>query len=201
MVSSALPNEGKTFISINLAMSIAAEMNRKVLLVDGDVAKGHVSRTLGFAPEYGLSEILKNDDLNELASIYETNVPGLSLLGSGENDLHMDELFASERMGQLVRRLALADPDRIVLFDAPPLLATTEASVLARLMGQVVLVVEADKTPQGALQEALNVLEDCESVSLLLNKVIIGGLGGAYGYGYGYGYGYNYGYGSEEARS
>ena len=200
MVSSALPNEGKTFISINLAMSIAAEMNRKVLLVDGDVAKGHVSRTLGFEPDIGLSEILKREDLNEVASIYETNVPGLSLLGAGENDLHMDELFASERMGELVRRLALADPDRIVLFDAPPLLATTEAGVLARLMGQVVLVVEADKTPQGALREALNILNDCHSVSLLLNKVVMGGLGGAYGYGYGYGYGYNYGYGAEEAR-
>lgn len=199
MVSSALPNEGKTYISINLAMSIAAEMNRKVLLVDGDVAKGHVSRTLGFAPDYGLSQILNSADLSEHGAIYDTNVPGLSLLGAGENDLHMDELFASERMGQLVRRLALSDPDRIVIFDAPPLLATTEASVLARLMGQIILVVEADKTPQGALREALNIVDDCDFVSLLLNKVVTGGLGGAYGYGYGYGYGYNYGSNPEES--
>ena len=201
MVSSALPNEGKTFISINLAMSIAAEKNREVLLIDGDVAKGHVSRTLGFEPEYGLSDILQSDDLSELGAIYETNVPGLSLLGAGENDLHMDELFASERMGQLARRLALAEPGRVVIFDAPPLLATTEAGVLARLMGQIVMVVEADKTPQGALKEALSLVSDCDFVSLMLNKVISGGLGGAYGYGYGYGYGFSYGYGAEEARS
>jgi len=141
MISSALPNEGKTFVSVNMAMSMAAEMNRKVLLVDADVAKGHVGRTLGYNPEYGLSDILKNPDLSEDGAIAETNVDGLSLLGSGANDMHMDELFASQRMTDLTRRLALADPDRVVVVDAPPILATTEAGVLARLMGQIVLVV------------------------------------------------------------
>jgi len=113
MISSALPNEGKTFVSVNMAMSMAAEMNRKVLLVDADVAKGHVGRTLGYNPEYGLSDILKNPDLSEDGAIAETNVEGLSLLGSGGNDMHMDELFASQRMTDLTRRLALSDPDNI----------------------------------------------------------------------------------------
>ena len=117
--------------------------------------------------------------------------------------MHMDELFASQRMTDLTRRLALADPDRVVIVDAPPLLATTEAGVLARLMGQIVVVVEADKTPQIALAEALKNIDSCNEVSLLLNKVVQGGLGGAYGYGYGYGYeyGYGYGYGAEESQN
>ena len=195
MITSALPNEGKTFVSINMAMSMAAEMNRRVLLVDADVAKGNVGRTLGFEPERGLSDILKDDAPKEREVITETSVPGLSILGAGPQDMHMDELYASERMNELTRRLALYDPDRVVIFDAPPLLATTEAAVLARLMGQVLMVVEADRTPQAALSEALHVISECENVSLLLNKVVQGGLGGAYGYGYGYGFGYGYGYG------
>ena len=86
-------------------------------------------------------------------------------------------------MESICHELAVADPDRVVVFDAPPLLATTEASVLARLMGQVVLVVEANKTPQDAVGESVHILEGCANVSLLLNKTTQRD-SSSYGYGY-----------------
>ena len=185
LITSALPEEGKTFIAINLAMSLSAEFDRSVLLVDGDVPKGDISRQLGVQPERGLSDLLNERDAHPEEAILRTNVDRLSLLLAGEAHEHIDELFASNLMGEITRRLARHDPNRVVVFDAPPLLATTEASVLARHMGQVLVIVEANRTPQDAVVQAVAQLEDCPNVSLLLNKTSRRESG--YGYGYGYG--------------
>ena len=183
MVTSALPGEGKTFISINLAISIAAEMDRRVLLVDGDLAKGDVARQLGIDVDRGLSDILQEANFFSEDGVLTTNIDRLSILPSGKPHEQTDELFASSLMHEIVDRLAKEDPSRIVIFDAPPLLATTEAAVLAGLMGQIVMVVESNNTPQSAVLEGLHQLEQCESVSLLLNKSSKGNLT-SYGYGY-----------------
>ncbi len=188
MITSALPGEGKTFVSINLAMSIAAEMDRRVLLVDADIAKGDVARQLGLEPRRGLSDLLQESNYLSEDAVLDTNIERLTLLLAGEPSDHVDELFASDMMTEIIRGLAEADPDRVVLFDGSPLLATTEASVLARKMGQTVVVVEAGKTPQDAVIQALSQLEDCANVSLVLNKTT-GKDAGGYSYGYGYGYG------------
>jgi receptor protein-tyrosine kinase len=187
MITSALPGEGKTFTAINLAMSMAAEVDRRVLLVDADVARNDVSRQLGIPPSRGLCDLIQESNHLFEDAVLTSNVERLSILPAGSFNEQVDELFASEIMGTVTRALAEADPNRVVIFDASPLLATTEAAVLARHMGQTVVVVEAGKTPQDAVAQAIGHLEGCQNVSLVLNKTS-GDIGG-YSYGYGYGYG------------
>ncbi|HEY5647826.1 MAG TPA: AAA family ATPase [Pseudomonadales bacterium] len=185
MITSSLPGEGKTFISINLAISLAAELDRRVLLVDADVSKGGITEQLGIQVHRGLSDLLYETSYLSEDGVLTSNIERLSILPAGGNTDQIDELFASELMGTITRALADADPDRVVLFDAPPLLATTEAAVLARHMGQVVVVVEANKTPQDAVAHSVAQLEGCSNVSLILNKTSQRDVG-IYGYGYGY---------------
>ena len=196
LVTSALPGEGKTFISVNLAMSLSAEPDRTVVLVDGDVPKGDISRQLGVEPERGLADLLSESVADPEEAILRTNVDRLSLLLAGKQHEHIDELFASNLMGEITHRLAAYDPNRVVLFDAPPLLATTEAAVLASHMGQVLVIVEANRTPQDAVVQALAQLEDCPNVSILLNKT---SRREASTYGYGYGGSYPNRYEQREA--
>ncbi|MGD8629322.1 MAG: XrtA-associated tyrosine autokinase [Gammaproteobacteria bacterium] len=188
MVTSALAGEGKTFTSINLAMSIAMEMDRTVLLVDADVAKPDVTSRLGVEAEMGLIDVLLDDGLTLTDVLLRTDIPKLTLLPSGSRHVHSTELLASERMRQLTLELSSRYPDRIVIFDTPPLLLTSEARVLAGLMGQVVLVVEENITPQHVVKEAVELLHDNEIVGIVMNKGSRGSDGEGYG-GYG-GYGY-----------
>ena len=185
VITSALPGEGKTFVSINLALSIAAELDRTVLLVDADVAKNGVAEALDVKYESGLTDILERGNLHAEDTVMQTNIESLSVLLSGRMLPNIDAIFASDKMTRVMRELADYDPTRIVIVDAPPLHAGTEASVLARMAGQVVVVVEEDKTPQAAVMNWMRQLEGCESVSLILNKARRGLSDHAmYGYGY-----------------
>jgi protein-tyrosine kinase len=188
LVTSSVPGEGKTFVSINLALSIAAELDRTVLLVDADVAKNDIARVLGVSYEQGLTDLLQRGSLNPEDVILQTNVESLSFLPSGRMLPNVDELFASAKMARLLRELAERDPERIIIVDAAPLLAGTEATVLAHLVGHVLVLVEADQTPQSSVAEALEHLKGCESVSMVLNKARRRPSDHvSYGYGYGYG--------------
>ena len=189
MVTSARAGEGKTFTSVNLAMSIAMEMDRTVLLVDADVARARVHKVLGTPPGPGLIDLLLDDKLDVSDVILRTNVPKLSLIPMGRYHSHSTELLASQDMLRLTRELAGRYSDRIVIFDAPPLLLTTEAVVLAGLMGQIVFVIMAEKTPRGAVRDALALLDANKPIGLVLNKSRHGAGDSYYGYGYGYGYG------------
>ena len=184
MVTSSLPGEGKTFCSINLAMSIAMEMGRTVLLVDADAPNPRLLKTLGVSYEQGLLDLLLDDKLQLSDVIIRTNIENLSLLPAGRHNRHATELLASDSMSALLDDLAQRYSDRIILFDSPPLLVTSEASVLASHMGQIVMVVEAEKTPQPAVRQALTLIEDCELTWVLLNKTRH--LAGVDHYGYGY---------------
>ena len=189
LVTSSVPDEGKTFVAINLALSIAAEKDHSVLLVDGDTIKGDVAKVLGIEYETGLTDVLQKGGAYIEDAVMQTNVENLSILPSGPAIPDSDELFASDLMVNVARELADRQQERIVIFDGPPLLAGTEASVLAALMGQVVVVVEADRTQQTTVTEALTQLEGCQSVSLVLNKVARRARDHTrYGYGYGYDY-------------
>jgi protein-tyrosine kinase len=197
MVTSALAGEGKSFTSLNLAMSIAAELDHTVMLVDADVARPSLLRMLGLPPGPGLLDVLEGHlDLSEV--LLRTNIDKLTLLPSGTPQPRATELLASEAMRLMLDDMASRYPDRIILFDSPPLLLTTESRVLASQMGQIVIVVHAEHTPQAAVQQALATIESCPLKMLLLNQAR-SDESGAYGYGYGSGYGYGYGYEHEEA--
>ena len=170
MVTSALAGEGKSFCAINLAMSIAMEMDHTVLLVDADVARPSIPKYLGFKAEMGLLDILLDDKLEPSDVMIKTNVEKLSILTAGRKSRHATELLASQSMSNLLMSIGQRYHDRIVIFDSPPLLLTTEAHVLATKMGQIVLVVEAENTPQKAVMEALRQIESCDVINLIYNK-------------------------------
>ena len=198
MVTSALSGEGKSFTSINLALSIAAEMDHTVMLVDADVARPSILKVLGLEPAPGLLEVLEGKT-DVASTLLRTNVDKLTLLPSGTPHPKATELLASEAMGAFLDDIATRYADRIVIFDSPPLLLTTESRVLASHMGQIVVVVQAGRTLQADVQNALATIESCPIRMMLLNKArAIGKDSYGYGYGYGYGgYGYGYGYGEE----
>lgn len=170
VVTSAMPGEGKTYCAVNLAMSIAMEMDITVLLVDADVARPSVLKVLGLPPEPGLMDILLRDKTGLADVILRTNVPALSILPAGRANKHATELLASRNMSRLLTEIAERYADRIVIFDSPPLLMTTEASTLAAQMGQILLVVEAERTTQHAVKRALRHIEQCPNVNLIYNK-------------------------------
>jgi protein-tyrosine kinase len=184
MVTSAVPGEGKTFCAINLALSIAAEIDTSVLLVDADVVHPDAMQRLGVEAKPGLLDVLAGDAAALADAVLHTNVPKLSLLPAGTPRDMAAEWLASTAMQRLLERLA-AVPHRVVIFDAPPLLGTTEAAVLAPRVGQVMLVVEASRTPAELVAQAFAAIEHGTHVMAVLNK----GRSPAPGYGYGYGYG------------
>jgi protein-tyrosine kinase len=190
LVTSSVPGEGKTFTAANLALSIAMEREKWVLLVDADVAKPSVSKLLGIKPQAGLIDMLVGSGLTLSDTIIKTDIPNFSILPAGALHQHSTELLASDAMKRLVKELSDRYPDRIVIFDSPPLLAATQAPVLANLVGQVVLVVESEVTPQYIIQESISKLESCKVLGCVLNKVKKGFGFTYYGLGYGYGYGY-----------
>jgi exopolysaccharide/PEP-CTERM locus tyrosine autokinase len=186
MITSSLPGEGKTYCAINLAMSIAMELDHTVLLVDADVARPSVLRTLGLPAQRGLMDILVDDKLDLSDVMLRTNVDTLSILPAGTSTPRATELLASLTMTNLVNEIAHRYPDRVIIFDSPPLLLTSEAGVLASHMGQIVMVVEAQDTTQHAVKESLRQLEGCSNVNLIYNKARdIPGIEETYDYHYG----------------
>lgn len=182
MVTSSLPGEGKTFTAINLALSIAMEVGTTVLLVDGDVAHPDFPKRIGIHNSPGLLDLLTRDDLDVSDVLVHTNVENLTIMPAGAHHRRATELLASEQMAVLLRELASRYPDRIIVFDSPPLLATTEARVLASHMGQIVMVVAADSTRQHVVNLALSTIESCEVVMMVLNKADKTDVGSYYGY-------------------
>nr|WP_310463084.1 XrtA-associated tyrosine autokinase [Sphaerotilus sp.] len=182
-VVSAMPGEGKTFFAINLAMSIAMEVDLSVLLVDADVLRPSVLARCGIEPARGLMDVLQSPSIELHDVMLRTNVAKLSILPAGTANAQSTELLASGAMESLLDELASKFSDRIVVFDAPPLIPTTESRVLASRVGQVVMVVEAGKTTHAQVSQAYAAVEQCPVVLSVLNRAR-GKSGEAYGYYY-----------------
>lgn len=195
MVTSAMPGEGKTFTCINLSLSIARERDVSVLLVDADLAKPHITALFGVQDEPGLLDVLDGGVDNLRSVILDTSIPGLRLMPAGRPRDNATELLASARMEEVVSELGREDDARVVLFDSPPLLLTSEARVLASLVGQIAVVVKAGDTPQQAVLDALATLPEEKPTNLILNQARSAGLG-SYMYGTADRYGYGGVYGS-----
>ncbi len=185
MTTSALDGEGKTFTSFNLALSIALEWDYTVLLVDADVGRCALTRLVGLEDSPGLIDVLLDPQLDLARVIATTDMTTMRILPVGCNHPRSTELLASRHMWRVATELAHRYPDRIVLFDSPPLLLASQATVLASLVGQVVLVVEAEKTPQHLVKEALGLLDSSKGVGVVLNKSRQSSKGGYYSGYYG----------------
>jgi exopolysaccharide/PEP-CTERM locus tyrosine autokinase len=184
LVTSTLPGEGKSYTSLNLALSIAQEMDTTVLLVDCDVAKHGVSRMLGIEKARGLVDVLESDSVTLGDVMLQTDVPTLSVVSAGKHNDFVVELLASERMAELANEITSRYSDRVIIFDGPPMLPTPQTQVLASLVGQVVFVIETGKTPQALVEEAIELIPEDMATGLVLNKNE--GLSGRGSYYYGY---------------
>ncbi len=187
MITSSNPNEGKTFVSINLALSIALEQDKTVLLVDADVLRPSINRELEFDARNGLVEYLLSEVSDVSDIIYSTTISNFKIIPAGKPHELTNELLASDRMAALASELAERYPDRIVIFDCPPILGVTETPVLANLMGQAIVVVEESKTKIDDVKRATNQLNENLAIGLVMNKTLKS-TKDTYGY-YGYGYG------------
>lgn len=187
MVTSSLPEEGKSFTAVNLAISLALELDRTVLLIDADVARPSLPGVLGVGAEKGLLDVLQDRNLPLSDVLLRTNIEKLTFLMAGTQTQQATELLASEAMERLLDEMSTRYPDRIIVFDSPPLLVTTEARALATRMGQIVFVVRAEETPEAAIKDALATIENCPIKLMVLNQARnVENV--AYGYDYGYGY-------------
>ena len=185
LICSSLPGEGKTFVSINLALSIANELDKSVLLIDADVEKPSISKQLGIKQYPGLIEYLENDQVTFSDILLKTDLPNLNVIPAGKRHKYSTELLSSQRMYLFAEEVSRRYKDRIVIFDSPPLLVATQAQILAELVGQVVLVIAAEETPQNIVNESVAKLTKCDVVMTLLNKTKRDF--DLYGYNYGYG--------------
>jgi protein-tyrosine kinase len=186
VVTSALAGEGKTFCSINLALSMAAEVDRTVLLVDADVLKPSIADVLGFDAPRGLLDLLASPATTELSDVLlRTNIPKFTILPAGVPRGNSAELLAGARMKALFDDLSSRYSDRIVIVDAPPLLPTSEARTLASRAGQVLMVVDAGHATQNVIGEAFALIEGCDQVMSVLNRrsAMLRTHGNSYGYG------------------
>jgi len=186
LVCSALPGEGKTFCSVNLALSMAAEKDTEVLLVDADFAKPSVLSTLGLPGGPGLLDALADPRVAVEDCILGTDIPGLFVLPAGNASGADTELLASARTVQVLDRLTSKTRGRIVIFDSSPVLAASQASALALHVGQAVVVVRSDMTSEASLRDAVGLLSGCEDIKLLLNAAHFSPSGRRFGTYYGY---------------
>lgn len=169
MVTSARPNEGKTFTSLNLALAFASERDVKALLVDVDTHHSTLQTILGISTEQGIVDVLAgNRELSEV--LIQTNVVNLMVLPAGRGGPHVPELFSSNRMAILMAEMTRRFGDRYVIIDTPPCMASSDAAALAPLVGQIVFIVEAHQTQQVEIEASLSMLSACPRISLLLNK-------------------------------
>lgn len=186
VVTSAVPNEGKTFTAVNLALSLARELDFEVLLVDGDIPKSDITRAFGLDGRPGLMDVLADEKRDPAEVIVRTDVPNLAVVPVGERHALAAELFGSRRMEYVLEVFGGRNRQRLVVFDSAPLLAVSESQVLASHMGQVVVVVAAGRTRQQALDSALESMNDSQYVGLILNMSQLPANENPYGSSYGY---------------
>ena len=172
MVTSARPGEGKSFTGLNLAASIARQGDHPVLLIDTDVKDHSLTRLLGLVDSPGLLDCVADGSLDPARFDHPTSINQLSILsiGHGQHTRGTDQL-ASRHVGRLLNGLARRQTDRLVVLDGAPCLATSDPAALAPLMGQILFVVEAERTQRHDVEAALDLISECPAITLVLNKM------------------------------
>lgn len=195
MISSAIPGEGKTFCSINLTLNMILERDITVVLMDVDCIRRSLSKVFGVENSPGLVDVLVGDRKIE-DIVINTSIPQLKIVPAGRFHQHTAELLAGEGMKTLMDEMANRYTDRIILMDAPPLLAANDAEILSHYAGQAVIVIQAESTSLSLIQKALACIDTVKTdTGLILNKcrgVLVADNGG-------YDYYSDYASGSDEA--
>jgi exopolysaccharide/PEP-CTERM locus tyrosine autokinase len=186
MVTSALPGDGKTFVSSNLAISIAQNINEHVLLIDCDLRMPDIHKMFGYKNVKGLAEYLNNS--YELKDLFlKTMVNKLTLLPGGDPPPNPSELISSQKMSHLIKEVRSRYRDRIIVIDSPPPALTAETQVIAEQVDGILLVVKYGKTPRELVSHVVDQFGKEKLLGVVFNRYELG-ISSRLGYGkYGYG--------------
>ncbi|MEO1167584.1 MAG: exopolysaccharide biosynthesis protein [Pseudomonadota bacterium] len=187
LVCSAKPDEGKTFCSVNLALSMSRETDLDIVLADGDLSNPQIAALMGIEDGPGLMDAIDDPAIDIESCLVRTDIPNLSLLRAGKRTDDATELLAARRTEDVFHQLLAKSPTRVAIFDSTPALSASPASVLAMHAGQTVMVVKADTTTEEELREALGLLSGCDHIQLLLNNATFTPNGKRFSNYYGYG--------------
>ncbi|MBK1657571.1 P-loop NTPase family protein [Paracraurococcus ruber] len=185
MITSAKPGEGKSFCALNIAAYLALGVAEQVILVDADgKPNGTISHRLGQQDTPGLRLLATDLMQRPERLVLPTAIDRLSFLPYGPPAAGAGELPSGNMLAEALGRLAASMPGRIIVLDTPPCLSTSEPGALAPVAGQVVVVVEAERTQRNEVEAALDMVESCPTLQLLLNRtrVTASDTFGAYGY-------------------
>ena len=185
LITSPHADEGKTFCAVNLALSLAAERDLEVVLIDADLANPSIKEVFGLPERAGLMDVLTDPELPVEQQLLQTDIEGLWLLPPGRQGNNASEALSSRRTAEVFERLTAQAPNRIVLIDSPPALAASPAAELAKHVGQTILVARADRTGKSALEDAAQLLSACPDIKLVLNGANFSPSGRRFGSYYG----------------
>lgn len=170
LITSPHEDEGKTFCAVNLALSLAAERDLEIVLIDADIGNPSIKEVFGLPERAGLMDVLADAETRVEQHVLKTDIDGLWLLPPGRQSSHASEAMSSRSTAEMFERLTAQAPNRIVLIDSPPALAASPAAELAKHVGQTILVARADRTGKSALEDAAHLLSACPDIKLVLNN-------------------------------
>ena len=171
MVTSARPGEGKTFTALNLASGLARQGDRAVLLLDADGKRGSLTDMLGLAERPGLLDLALTPAEDPTTLIHPTDLAMMSFLPIGGQRSERTDILASEQMARSLRAIGRRFPDRLIVIDLSPCLSASDPAALAPYVGQILFVVEAERTQREEVEASLDLIQTCPSITLLLNKI------------------------------
>jgi non-specific protein-tyrosine kinase len=169
LITSATPQEGKTMVAVNLAMAISKEIHRKAILIDGDIRKPgiHLEKSKNVK---GLSNYLSDGTpLSEI--LMNSEIENLRIIMAGPSSSKSSELIGSKRMGELLKSLSESGENTYILIDSPPIISTTEPTLLSKMVGGIILVVMADRMPRESIQRAVKSIDRQKIIGIVFNQI------------------------------
>jgi non-specific protein-tyrosine kinase len=169
LITSAAPQEGKTMVAVNLAMAISKEIHRKAILIDGDIRKPgiHLEKSKNVK---GLSNYLSDGtSLSEI--LINSEIENLRIIMAGPSSSKSSELIGSKRMGELLKSLSESGENTYILIDSPPIISTTEPTLLSKMVDGIILVVMADRMPRESIQRAVKSVDRQKIIGIVFNQI------------------------------
>jgi len=168
LVTSCMPQEGKTSVALNLSAAIARGLDDSAILIDADLRQRNLSYLLGLGNVSGLSDVLQERATIE-ETLVDTQIEGLTILPAGTNPSNPAELIASTRMKGLIQQLEASHKGSHIIIDSTPIIATSEANALSQMTGGVIVVIMADKTRRDVVNRELKTLTSEKILGVVLN--------------------------------